>query len=167
MKRPALFQQQKQRCQLTLSSQFSLHHISICKGQGQAWWGFLFRKSSLQIKWDSFRFKEGRGEKERKSCRIYLMEKSYFSGWAVLLTEHQLKTGSILCLCSTVSSHKLWPEWPRLPSVPSFQPARAVPCLSPREGQWLTHQDVDSGIPQSHQWRRDRQLHPHTRTCDG
>lgn len=40
----------------------------------------MFRKSSLQIKWDSFRFREGRGEKERTSCRIYLMEKSCFSG---------------------------------------------------------------------------------------
>lgn len=102
MKRPALFQQQKQRCQLTLSSQFSLHHISICKGQGQAWWGFLFRESSLQIKWDSFIVKEGRGKKERKSCRIYLMEKSYFSGEGSSADNTSWRLGAS-CACAPLS----------------------------------------------------------------
>lgn len=130
---------------------------------------FLFRKSSLQIKWDYFRVKEGSGGKQRKSCRIYLMEKAYYSGGIIEDSSadlHQLKTGSILCLCSTASPHKLWAGWSRLHSVLSFQPTRAASCLSPWEGEWLTCHDVDSGIPQSHRWRWDRQLSPHTRTCD-
>lgn len=110
------------------------------------------------------------GEKERKSHMIYLVEKAQFSGGVTEGSSadlHQLKTGSILCLCSTALPRQLWPGWSRLHSVLSFQSTRAVSCLSLWEGQWLTCHDVDSGIPQSSQWRRDRQLSPHTRACDG
>lgn len=166
MKRPALFQQQKQRCQLTLSSQFSLHHISICKGQGQAWWGFLFRESSLQIKWDSFIVKEGRGKKERKSCRIYLMEKSCFSGGGSSADTTSWRLGAS-CACAPLS-HPINCVQNDLGFTLSLHFIQlGLPCLSPWEGQGLTHHDVDSGIPQSPQWSRDGQLHPRTRTCDG
>ena len=74
------------------------------------------------------------GKNERKSRRIYLVEKAYFSGGTTERSSadlHHLKT---LCWCSTASPHKLWPGWSRLHCVLSFQPARSVSCLSPWEG---------------------------------
>lgn len=41
----------------------------------------MFRKSSLQIKWDSFRFKERRGERERKSCKVLFNGKILLLRW--------------------------------------------------------------------------------------
>lgn len=104
----------------------------------------------------------GEKEKERKSHRIYLTDKAYFSSGIIEGSSadlQQLKPGTTLY--TTVSSCKLWPGWSGLHSVLSFRPTRAMSCLSPRAGHWFICHYVDLGVPQSCRWRRQAALSSH------